>query len=93
MGRERIEEIWHFPDFDVDLSTGRLGGSPPGSGGAEASRWYPFIRGEQDLQYLCKHLQQPIVAARTAAPDRRPALTEEALGKPPAGGDPCLAFC
>ena len=70
IGGERTEEVWHFPGFHVELFTGRDAGSPLGSGGAEPSRWHLFLRGERDLQYLCKHLEQPIVAGRTAAAGR-----------------------
>lgn len=63
------EEVWRFPEFDVELFTGLAAGSDRANGTADGPRWYLFLAGERDLQYLCKHLELPIVADRTAAAD------------------------
>lgn len=63
----REEEVWRFPEFDVELFTGRGVGSDPANAKADGLGWYLFLRGERDMGYLCKQLEVPITEQTAAA--------------------------
>ena len=57
----RVEEVWRFPDFDLDLSAGSI---PAGEGGRR--RWYLFLFGKEDLHVRCAGVRAQHLSPRAA---------------------------